>query len=70
MLRLADAAGLTMEKLDLIEGRPEYMRILCPLYIIGILYERLVNRFETLARFRVLLIGVLSKPSTETSTSA
>ncbi|MDH3434965.1 MAG: class I SAM-dependent methyltransferase [Gammaproteobacteria bacterium] len=63
VIRLADSAGLTAQKLDLIEGRPEYTRIFCPLYIIGILYERLVNRFGFLARFRVLLIGVLSKPS-------
>ena len=69
VVRLADAAGLTIEKLDLIEGRPEYTRIFCPLYIIGILYERLVNRFETLACFRILLIGVLSKPSAESTHS-
>lgn len=61
--RLARSVGLKAVRLDLIEGRPEYTRIFCLLYIIGILYERLVNRFEFLTGFRVLLIGALSKPS-------
>jgi SAM-dependent methyltransferase len=63
VLQLASRTGLAAEKLDLIEGRPEYTRIFCPLYLIGICYERLVNRFESLARFRVLLVGVMSKAS-------
>jgi SAM-dependent methyltransferase len=59
---LAATCGLKIEKIDLIEGRPEYTRMFCLLYVLGIAYERVVNRFGALSRFRVLIVGVLSKP--------
>ena len=68
--RLAAASGFDIDKLNLIEGRPEYMRIFCPLYLIGMFYERTVNRFESMAGMRILLIGLLRKGSTETSLAA
>ena len=58
---LARSARLHVDRLDLIEGRPEYTRIFCPLYLIGVLYERLVNATERLASLRILLIGRMSK---------
>ena len=59
--RLAAASGLTVERLDRIEGRPEYLRMTWPTYLLGAAYERLVNSWEGLAMFRVLLVGELRK---------
>lgn len=60
--KCSNDAGMVVKELMLIEGRPEYLRIAAPLYLIGILYERLVNSTEFLAGFRILLIGSLTKP--------
>ena len=61
LTRLAAASGLKMERLSRIEGRPEYLRVTWPTYVLGALYERLVNSTELLASFRVLLVGELRK---------
>ena len=45
------------------EGRPEYLRFSAPTYLLGWLYERLVNRMPGLWRLRVLLIAELRKPT-------
>jgi SAM-dependent methyltransferase len=60
--RLAATAGLEVVRIDLIEGRPEYLRFSTPTYLLGWLYERLVNRVPGLGQFRVLLIVELRKP--------
>ncbi len=60
--RHATTAGLLVEKIKLIEGRPEYLRFMWLTYIIGIIYERTVNFFHFLAPFRILLVGILRKP--------
>lgn len=60
--RLAKDAGLVVTDLELIEGRPEYMRVSAPTYFVGYLYERLVNSASLFRGFRVLLIGSLQKP--------
>jgi SAM-dependent methyltransferase len=60
--RYANEAGFALEALEQIEGRPEYLRISWPTYLIGAAYERLVNSTEGLAQLRVLLIGHLRKP--------
>ena len=60
--RLAAGAGLDVVKIDLIEGRPEYLRFSVPTYLLGWLYERLVNQVPGLWRLRVLLIAELRKP--------
>ncbi len=59
--RLAAASSLTVERLDRIEGRPEYLRMTWPTYLLGAAYERLVNSWEGFAPFRVLLVGELRK---------
>ena len=46
----------------MIEGRPEYLRFSAPTYLLGWLYERLVNQMPGLWRLRVLLIAELRKP--------
>jgi SAM-dependent methyltransferase len=60
---LAERSGLQIELVERIEGRPEYLRITWPTYLLGILYERLVNSTESLALFRILLVGTFRKPS-------
>jgi SAM-dependent methyltransferase len=59
---LADHTQFEVEELRLIEGRPEYLRILAPTYLAGLAYERLVNALPALERFRVVILGRLRKP--------
>ncbi len=59
---LAAWAGLEVVRIDLIEGRPEYLRFSAPTYLLGWLYERVVNRVPGLAWLRVLLVVELRKP--------
>lgn len=60
--RLAEAADLELLGTELIESRPEYMRLSVPTYLAGIAYEKLVNSAGFLARFRAVLIATLRKP--------
>ena len=62
---LSEAAGLRVDRFDLIEGRPEYLRMTAPTYICGWLYERVVNSAPWLASFRILLVMALRKPTDE-----
>jgi SAM-dependent methyltransferase len=59
--RLAAASGFAVSSIERIEGRPEYLRISWPTYLVGAAYERLVNSTEWLAMFRILLIVALRK---------
>jgi len=59
--RLAKETGFVVHSFDLIEGRPEYMRMSMFTYLVGFLYERLVNAVPLLAPLRVLIVGVLQK---------
>jgi SAM-dependent methyltransferase len=59
--RLAAAGDFKIEEMNLIEGRPEYLRRFWPAYAFGILYERLVNSISFLSRFRVVIIAVFRK---------
>jgi ubiquinone/menaquinone biosynthesis C-methylase UbiE len=61
--KLAASAGFTVDRLERIEGRPEYLRITWPTYLVGAAYERVVNMFDFLAIFRILLIAQLRKPA-------
>ncbi len=58
----ARSSGLEVEEIRLIEGRPEYLRIAAATYLLGALYERLVNSTEMLASFRVAMFIELRKP--------
>ncbi len=60
--RLAVQAGLQVERLDCIEGRPEYLRISAATYAVGAAYERVVNSSRLLEGLRVVLICELRKP--------
>lgn len=59
--RLAVASGLEVVRIELIEGRPEYLRFSAVTYVLGWLYERLVNGVPGLAGLRVLLVAELRK---------
>lgn len=56
LFRLAKAAGLSAS-IEHVEGRPEYLRVLPLFYPLGIIWERVVNRFRLLSQLRVILIG-------------
>lgn len=58
---LAAKAGFVVERIEHIEGRPEYLRMTWPTYVVGTLYERIVNMTSLLAPFRILLVGTLRK---------
>lgn len=59
--RLAVKAGLSVDSILFVEGRPEYLRLTWITYLFGLVYERLVNTCELLAPFRILIITVLRK---------
>jgi len=56
-----ESTGFRIESIELIEGRPEYLRISWPTYLLGIIYEKAVNSNNFLRHFRVLLIACLKK---------
>lgn len=58
----ASLTGFSVSNIELIEGRPEYLRFNILTYLIGIAYEKLVNKFTFLSKFRILLIISLQKP--------
>lgn len=60
---LAAKTGLELLSVDRFEGRPEYLRLTTLTYVVGLLYERIVNALPFLARYRILLIAVLRKSS-------
>jgi SAM-dependent methyltransferase len=62
LTKAAGQADLDLLGLDYLEGRPEYLRIAAPTYILGMLYERLVNALPALRSFRILLIVTFMKP--------
>lgn len=59
--RFAAEAGFVVDKIELIEGRPEYLRMFWPTYLLGAAYEKVVNSTEWLAPFRVVILGQLRK---------
>lgn len=61
--RVAAASGFLVRRIELVEGRPEYLRLSTPTYLLGWIYERMVNGLPFLRRFRILLIVDLEKPA-------
>jgi len=70
VVKVANLAGLVVESVRLIEGRPEYLRPFALTYLIGWSYERAVNRVRMLEQFRILLVATLRKPSRSTDLAA
>lgn len=58
----AVCARFDIISIDYFESRPEYLRLFSVSYLIGILYERIVNSMEIFRIFRILLIFTLRKP--------
>lgn len=60
--QLAEGSGLRLERVDLVERGPEYLRLSPLTYVIGRAYERFVNSSEMLSGFRILMIAEFRKP--------
>ena len=58
---LARLSKFEVIRLERIEGRPEYLRITVITYLIGMLYERIVNSTKLFSIFRILIIGTMRK---------
>ena len=58
--RLAEANGFKVERFILREGRPEYLRFTFVTYLVGIVYERLINLLG-LDTFKIVIFTVLRK---------
>lgn len=58
---LARMTGFEPVIVKRVEGRPEYLRMTWPTYIVGYIYERIVNATNLLSPFRILLIVALKK---------
>lgn len=65
VMTIAKDAGLVVNSIERIEGRPEYCRMAAPLYVVGLIYERLVNLSDLFAPLRVLLVVSLAKPKSK-----
>ena len=63
LIRIAEATWFRVVSLEMIEGRPEYLRLNSLLYLGGLAYERMVNRFDALAGLRAVIILQLEKPA-------
>jgi SAM-dependent methyltransferase len=59
--RLSEETGFSVRTIDLVEGRPEYLRLLGATYLMGWAWERTVNAFDSLRRFRCVLIFELER---------
>ena len=59
--KYASKVGFEKVTLEFWEGRPEYLRIFAITYIIGMLYERVVNMTNLLAPMRSVLVFELKK---------
>ena len=60
--KLAKEVGLEVKQVETIEGRPEYLRIFWPLYLLGTCYERIVNSSSLFEGLRCVLYIHLQKP--------
>jgi len=56
-----ESTGFKVESIEIIEGRPEYLRISWPTYLLGTIYEKIVNSTEFLHHFRVVILACLRK---------
>lgn len=66
---LARESNLVVRSIELVEGRPEYLRISPMTYVLGYVYERVVNSSHLLAGIRVLMLGAMVRPSGQSSRS-
>lgn len=60
---VASRAGFRITELELYEAQPGYLGWFWPVFMLGVAYERLVNRFECLAGLRVSMLATFEKLS-------
>jgi 2-polyprenyl-3-methyl-5-hydroxy-6-metoxy-1,4-benzoquinol methylase len=63
IVRVARQSGLSVQNIELVEGRPEYLRLSAATYLVGMAIERLVNATSLLRRFRCVMYVDLAKPA-------
>ncbi len=63
IVAVCERQELEIVKLDIVEGRPEYLRLSFPTYLLGLAYERLVNAFAMLKNIRCVIFMELRKPA-------
>jgi ubiquinone/menaquinone biosynthesis C-methylase UbiE len=61
---MMEKAGFEKEDVRLLDFGPAYLHWLTPAYAIGMIYHRVVNRFNRLSFLRGTIIGVFSKIAT------
>ncbi len=61
--KFARETGFSIDSIQFIEGRPEYLRLTAPTYLFGLLYERAANLSDRLAAIRAVMIFKLTKRS-------
>ena len=54
--------GFTEQELLMVEPEPSYLMFSAPSFLMGVTYERLVNRVNALAEFRACIFGCFRKP--------
>lgn len=59
--KLSASCGMSVVSISVIESRPEYLRFSGLSYLIGWIYERLVNRIGFLRQFGILIICTLRR---------
>ena len=57
LIRQMRSVGFRLCELRLFESAPDYLTFFAPFYLVGVLYERLVNRWEQLAFLRQAIIA-------------
>jgi hypothetical protein len=63
LCEVARQAGFGVTEMELLEGPPWYLGWFWPAFMLGIAYERLVNRFEALAGLKVSMLATFEKPT-------
>ena len=48
-------------ELRVFEGRPEYLRMTSLTYLLGMIYEKMVNKFDLFETFRAVIMGSARK---------
>jgi SAM-dependent methyltransferase len=61
VIKYAQQAGLEVKRVVFIEGRPEYLRLSSFTYLLGLLYERLVNSSRLFEPLRCVMVFELEK---------
>jgi SAM-dependent methyltransferase len=68
--RLAQQSGLEIVEIAFQEGRPEYLRFNAATYVVGMLYERLVNQLRLDGVKAVIYLSARKPPSRVTARAA